>query len=287
MTQVPERLRPLTQFLQRAGEFDKRDAVVAYWCRFRAAQLGLEIHGQNKTDAEAKAFLMNLLDQLETAKKRLAAEEAVTNETVAAAHVEDYAMKLFTFADNQDRAGLADKKTAQAFVAASTLFETLKNFGELDVDIAERVKYAKFKSVDILKCLKAGVKPTPGPPGGDASMAGEDELGPGAARGGDPLAIDAGTSPRMPDASLSAPSAPIAAPRSAPSLGLAQPPPHGMVYAESARTSPVDAKDIQLAQKHCRWAASALDYEDVTTAMESLSKALDILQRVASRGARM
>lgn len=41
---------------------------------------------------------------LETAKKEHAANESITNEVVAQAYLENYAHKLFTYADQQDRA---------------------------------------------------------------------------------------------------------------------------------------------------------------------------------------
>lgn len=39
-------------------------------------------------------------------------------------------------------------------------------FGELTDDWAEKKKYALYKTVDIMKCLKEGRQPVPGPPGG-------------------------------------------------------------------------------------------------------------------------
>lgn len=36
-------------------------------------------------------------------------EEVITNEVVAQAHIENYALKLFLWADNEDRAGRFNK----------------------------------------------------------------------------------------------------------------------------------------------------------------------------------
>lgn len=41
---------------------------------------------------------------LETAKKEHSNNESITNEVVAQAYLENYALKLFTYADQQDRA---------------------------------------------------------------------------------------------------------------------------------------------------------------------------------------
>lgn len=43
------------------------------------------------------------MDWLEEAKKTHKDDEAVTNEVAAQAHLENYALKLFMYADKQDR----------------------------------------------------------------------------------------------------------------------------------------------------------------------------------------
>lgn len=45
-------------------------------------------------------------------KKELAGQEALTNDTVAYAHCENFALKIFLAADNEDRAGKASKYDA-------------------------------------------------------------------------------------------------------------------------------------------------------------------------------
>ena len=46
-----------------------------------------------------------VLNQVKTSLQ----EEAIHNEVVGQAHVEDYALKVFLFADNEDRAGRFNK----------------------------------------------------------------------------------------------------------------------------------------------------------------------------------
>jgi hypothetical protein len=43
------------------------------------------------------------MDWLERRKGELAGNEAITNEVVASAHIENHAMKLFLWADKEDR----------------------------------------------------------------------------------------------------------------------------------------------------------------------------------------
>ena len=41
---------------------------------------------------------------------------------------------------------------------------------------------------------------------------------------------------------------------------------------------PLKIQDVAKAQKYCKWAGSALDYDDVTTAISNLEKALRLLK---------
>lgn len=43
------------------------------------------------------------MDWLENIKKQQTENEAITNEVAAQAHLENYALKLFLYADKQDR----------------------------------------------------------------------------------------------------------------------------------------------------------------------------------------
>ena len=58
----------------------------------------------------------------------MAAEEAVTNEVVASAHVENYGVKLFLWADKEDRASHFNKNVVKAFYSAGILFDVLTIF---------------------------------------------------------------------------------------------------------------------------------------------------------------
>lgn len=48
--------------------------------------------------------------------------------------------------------------------------------------------------------------------------------------------------------------------------------------SDTASSSGISSQDFDKAQKFCRYAQSALQYEDVTTAVDNLQKALAILQ---------
>ena len=83
--------------------------------------------------------------------------------------IEEVAMNAFGHADDVDRAGNADKKTAMAFNTSATLLQVLQGArgDSFSDELEQKKKYALFKTTDILKCLKQGIRPQPGPPGGE------------------------------------------------------------------------------------------------------------------------
>ena len=98
-------------------------------------------------------------------KKVLSHEEAITNEVVASAHVENYAVKLFLWADKEDRASHFNKNVVKSFYSAGILFDvlTICTQSELSPENAHMRKYSKWKAAYIHNCLKNGETPMPGP----------------------------------------------------------------------------------------------------------------------------
>ena len=105
----------------------------------------------------------------------MAAEEAVTNEVVASAHVENYGVKLFLWADKEDRASHFNKNVVKAFYSAGILFDvlTICTQSELSPENAHMRKYSKWKAAYIHNCLKNGETPVPGPMEGEDDFPGE------------------------------------------------------------------------------------------------------------------
>ncbi|KAG6814128.1 hypothetical protein H0H92_002123 [Tricholoma furcatifolium] len=161
---IPAPLKPITPFLQRANELRNQDFVMTYWCAYHAAQLGISLSAK---DEDSRGLLFKLLGFLEGLKNEIGPSEAVNNQSVSAAYVENFALKVFTMADNEDRAGSATRGTAKKFLASAHFLELLKNFPKAGVTEGtdEKIKYAKWKAADIAKAFREGRKPTPGPAG--------------------------------------------------------------------------------------------------------------------------
>lgn len=287
---LPASLKQIQHYLKTANEHDKRDPVVSYYCQLYAMQHGMEI---DKSSKEARAFLLALMDYLEKFKTTNNTNEAITNEVVGQAHMENYALKVFLFADNEDRASRFNKNVVKSFYTAGMLFDVLGCFGEISEDIQKNRKYAKWKAAYIHKCLKNGETPEPGPLGGED---GEEGLAPS-------INLQPGpSSPPYPMNNLPTPSnqppqvgafAPPTTPQDPPQIPQ-QPSPSQSYYqptpapaavpAAAAWTPPANAKGARLtaeqyqrALKLCKYAGSALQYEDADNAISNLTKALKLL----------
>lgn len=103
------------------------------------------------------------MDWLEATKKSQHDNEAITNDVAAQAHLENWALKLFLYADKNDRAANFSKNVVQSFYTAQVLYDVLTLFGELSVEASQNRKYAQWKAAYIHNCLANGETPVPGP----------------------------------------------------------------------------------------------------------------------------
>lgn len=201
-------------------------------------------------------------------------------------------MKLFGWADAEDRAERFNKNVVKAFYTSGNLFDVLKVFGELTPENTHVRKYAKWKAAYIHNCLKNGEKPIPGP-----ANSGEDDDEEGTVQdphsaGGWSQPPQAPTMPERPPEPVIPPypsePCPPKNPRGAGSLApQAQPSsstssakaiaPEAQPSSSTASAKAIAPADALKVQKLCKFASSALDYDDVDTAIKNLTEALQIL----------
>lgn len=236
------------------------------------------------------------MDWLETFKKANKENEAITNDVVAQAHLENYALKLFQYADKNDREGNFNKNIVKAFFSAGKLYDVIETFGELSVEALQNRKYAKWKATYIHNCLKNGDIPVAGPLAteGDDEFHGVEpsEPGPGPSMGFNmgfknptPPSDGGATTPDTADfdplniLTIRAPSPPKD-PEKSPGGFQAYIPSTPQEEIQDTYTSNATLTPEQTikAQKYCKWAGSALNYDDVPSAIENLQKALRLLQ---------
>lgn len=160
--------------------------------------------------------------------------------------------------------------------------DILSQFGELSEDIAEKRKYAKWKAAYIHNCLKSGDIPAPGPP---KDLESNDHLiHKSLVEGFDD---NEKNTPSPSDSNL-----PEQSSSGSNDLPSVTPPSTTSPVTPSISTTPIIAPlptvagssvtltpdQMEKAQKYCKWAASALNYDDVKTAVDNLHKALKLLE---------
>ena len=84
--------------------------------------------------------------------------DAVVNEVVASAHIENYAMKLFLYADKSDRAGNFTKSVVKSFYSAGILFDVMQCFGEVTPEVGPalmlpmlRIAYYRLRTTESMQ----------------------------------------------------------------------------------------------------------------------------------------
>ncbi|EZA58733.1 Vacuolar protein sorting-associated protein VTA1-like protein [Ooceraea biroi] len=267
LPKIPARLKVIQQYLTIAAKHDERDCVVSYWCRLYALQKGLKLSSKTSEDTN---FLMKLIDWLETTKKTLHDNEAITNEVAAQAHLENWALKLFLYADKNDRAGNFSKNVIQSFYTAQVLYDVLTLFGELSVEAAQNQKYAQWKAAYIHNCLVNGETPVPGP------MKEEGEESDVVEPSNDDKDPELNENPEPPSESPKddAPQSDV------PPVPVNPPAMRTLSFELDDNTAcgvDLSVEQISKAQKFIKWAGSALDYDDVPTSVMNLRKALHLL----------
>ncbi|XP_073672828.1 vacuolar protein sorting-associated protein VTA1 homolog [Garra rufa] len=295
---LPPQLKAIQHHLRTAQEHEKREPVVAYYCRLYAMQTGMKL--DSKTP-ECRKFLVKLMDQLEMMKKELSDNESITQEIVGNAHIENYALKMFLYADNEDRSGRFHKNMIKSFYTSSLLYDVLSVFGELSDENVQHRKYAKWKAAYIHNCLKNGETPQPGPIGMEGE-AYDDEFG---AEGGGPSQEPYNppqsqpsfhghpsnqppasnfSNIQIPPGSHAPANTPAEIPHPEAQPVKPMPVPRTMPVVDPSLLNNTQEGDVRLtpedftrAQKFCKYAGSALQYEDVGTAIQNLQKALKLL----------
>ena len=307
MNSVPSCFKAAVPYLTHARQLRGVDDLMAYYCALHALDVAMH---QSAPDAAARRYLGDLLGETEALKAGLAETIAHQAEQGSAQdYVLVFAMRVFVAAAAADRAGRADKRTAQNFYAAANFLEVATQFGPLPPQAHQRLVYAKRKAADIMKALKAGVKPQPGLPSAapaataPAPESASAESAPSESAPSESApepenniiafpAIPTSSSHSQPSPSPDMqpqPQKPRALPKppqpKAPQQPPAQPPKPtqqpATKPAQQPATQPAQPAlggsiiDFSDAQKSCRSAAAALNFEDVPTAVAHLITALE------------
>lgn len=277
MATLPPKYKPLLNAYRTSQQFEKKDTVVAYWARFYCVQEAMKLDSKDK---DGRMWILEQMDWLEQVKKAHAENEAISQEVVGQAHFENATLAIFARADAMDRAAQYTANVPKIFALTASLITIMSIFGEVTDDWAEKKKYALYKTVDIMKCLKEGRQPVPGPPGGFQDE--EDEL--------DQLGEE--DTPVNPGSSYTPPQEPTSSSYQPPVQPTYTPPVVPTPRSVAPITDPVPAPSpinpvpgfrpnqaqMDKASKNAKFAISSLTYDDVPGAISFLQKSLRLLQ---------
>lgn len=99
------------------------------------------------------------MDKLEQMKVDYAENNAITDDMAGHAYIEQFGQETFQRADRTMTANKVTRQTADTFQAAATFLDLGQIWGNLDPEIASKIKYAKYHALRIAKALKAGEDP--------------------------------------------------------------------------------------------------------------------------------
>jgi vacuolar protein sorting-associated protein VTA1 len=187
---------------------------------------------------------------------------------------------FITFILNQAR------KTGRLFLVASQFLEVTRVFGDVPDEIEDRLKYAKWKAADIVRALNEGRQPQPGPPTSSPPPETTIQSPPIVAAGLNALPSMSGQYPPPSSASAVNSFQPTSPPQLAPIVlpPINNPPvpvaigspPAAMNYGSTSPT--LDPSTLASAEKLARFAVSALQFEDIPTAIQNMEQALLLLR---------
>ncbi|KAI4465174.1 vacuolar protein sorting-associated protein vta1 [Holotrichia oblita] len=266
---VPHDIKAISHFLKVADEHDQRNVTVSYWCRMYAVQSAMKIIPGPKSQ-EVSQLLIAIMDWLERTKIEKKMNREYLNVVAVETYLLNFSTKLFNKASSQDGAPHYRPNMVKSFYTSGILFDILDQFGTLSEDIEEKRKYAKWRAAYIHNCLKKGVMPTPGST--VVLNDKEDEYTDFLPKS--ELDKIKGKTPEDEDI----PSQPVMPPTPLPTFPTDQSRYVPVTPPSNTTNVTLSPEQMEKAQKYCKYANSALNYDDVKTAIDNLQKALHLLQ---------
>jgi len=279
MAQLPEVLKPLRKYFRCAGEMQQEgNEPVAYACKMHALQEGMVLMKQNPTaKVQCEAVILPLFSDLEKAKSSIDTKSATVKPAVL-----QVAMREFAAADNLDRASQWDRTTAAKYNTAYILFEVLKQYDPLEAEVMNKQEYAVYRTKCLAEHMSSG-KPMPAPSGGNATSPVSAPEAPGFTPPA-PLAqpmqggFDAPAAPAAPPAAEA--SEPLAGATKIIYEPVVKGPPNPIWDEPRQRLNASStAEDYKTeAHRQCKYAGTALMFQDMKTAMMCTQTAIGLLR---------
>ncbi|KTW29296.1 hypothetical protein T552_01251 [Pneumocystis carinii B80] len=288
MEKPPAELKFIYPFVKRGEEMKKVDKVVFYYCYFWAVKSGLELQLKSK---KSEIYLEKMMEKLELVKEDPMCKSIIQDEISGKIYMEKFAEQILRNADEDIRMKRISLETSKKFLAAVNFFEVLKIWGELSPDILYKLKYSKICAVDIIKACKNCQDPNDilfqeKSISKSETLSNLNEKEKNSITNDSSLdnllilnydlekkdtsnnllnseiQVNNDTSHRIAKSEHNQPALPNAS------------------YSCNIQAVEDKIEKIEKAQKHARWAISALNFEDIHTAMSELRISLDILESI-------
>ena len=264
--------------------------------------------GLHTSDDAVAQFAMKLMDEIEEARKGddVVLQEVIHDKETSIAYVVNFANKIFASAKLQIKEQKSAKSTAMALLASVNFYELLNLWPdehqrlEDTEELSKKIKYAKYHAARILKALKNNEDPNEYVAPEEQVVESSNEL----VEAHEPSAIDEappnfvddhedGDEPalNLPSIPSSNPTAEFSLPEPPKDVPRHSSPPVNAPSLKSPRRSveeqheEVNVEEIlessevySKAQKHSKFAISAMNYEDTPTAIKELEEALRLLR---------
>uniref|UniRef100_A0A8H7N076 Vta1 C-terminal domain-containing protein n=1 Tax=Bionectria ochroleuca TaxID=29856 RepID=A0A8H7N076_BIOOC len=158
--QLPASLKipEVYRFVNRANQLRNIKPAIAYWCEYHAVNQ-IVAKGIHTSDDEAYAYTKYLLENLEKTKTEHPDDDSIVDNDAAQAYVEMFAQETLDRAGRTMHANSVTRTTADTFEAAATFFDLLSEWGEIDPEVTQKIKYAKYHAARILKAIREGRDP--------------------------------------------------------------------------------------------------------------------------------
>lgn len=179
------------------------------------------------------------------------------------------------------------RKTGRLFLVSSQFLEVSRALGDLPEEIEERIKYAKWKAADIIRALNEGRQPHPGPPG--ASTLPNEPAQDSSSRISDDSNLPSFSghfSPTIHAQSTLSPPPPPPQQPVRPTERISSPPvvlpsintrPGPAPSAPSSAGTAATTATLANAERLARFSLSAIQFEDVPTAIKNMEQCLALL----------
>ncbi|CAF3432693.1 unnamed protein product [Rotaria sp. Silwood1] len=286
-SQIPQELRvKLMQHFGIAKEYEKNPETISitYYCLMFIANEALKLQKE-------KQFVSNVLDYLEATKRNNPNDEIIKSFSTGQATIEELITVLVGETNEAENEEIKSPDQLRLLMrkhyTVGGLTDVLSVFGPVKEDFLTLGKIAKTRAVAIFRDLKAG--------GGSASGGGGASSSAMRPRKSMILfkLIDIDSCIHIADSQSGAnahampPSKPPAASAQYPSASAQypaqmpqMPPSYGAAsaYNENTGNKSVPFDVISQAQKLCRYANSALEHEDVATAIKNCEQVLQLLR---------